>query len=247
MSVSKYQNLKPVLGGLREFEIILHDFNLSHTEFHKAIIAKSVIYSVNGNREIFNINILDNGKVDKNLESMDSLYLRDGICKIFHSEPSKEITKKEDQNLNFGSITVEEALELTLNFDFSKLKRKLKKLFLEKPFVVLLKITLKTPIQCFSDSHERIFVIGNEFVEDPTSDEGVGLPLRKSSSLTFDYGLLEGEGQFGIDPYQRAPNIWGGANSHGTSVANFEWVNSKLVKEKTTSYAPDLDHHDMDF
>ena len=239
------QDLNPLDGGLREFEIILHDFNLHHYDGKKAIYAEAVLYSVNGDRDIWQINIFNNGKLTKSGEPENSLNLRKGICEIFQSGSTDEGAVKGIQNSNAGYVRLDYGLELNLYFDFSKIKRKLKNLYLETPFILVLNISLKTPIDCFSGPDGQLFILGNEVVDDPTSESGVGLELTKDSSFTFEFAIVEGEGEMGVDPYQHAPNIWGGYNSHGTLLANFEWENSSLVKKESPSVS--FEDSDIEF
>jgi len=231
MKVFREQDLKPVDGGLKEFEIILHDFSLG-------MCGKTVLYSVNSNRHIYELFFIQGEKFLESLtegEWRSGLHKnREGFCDISHIKKS---SKFNNNNSGDGTIQLDDGVDLNLNLYSSALKTHIKDLFLEQLFIVVLNVRLQKPIECFSNIEGEIFIKCHEAEDNPNAENGLRTLPLKASEITFDYSIIHSDDPSDCNPHQ--------CKGSGGELENYEWLDSKLVKKSTSPPVVKVDCNDI--
>lgn len=267
---SKAPNLKLIEGGLRELEIILHGFeSYDRSMGYPSCTPKAVIYSINGNRGIYDLLVEDDltrtqteesrlaaeklvnsigllesrnsWKRNKHLkhiksETVDTYpSIREGFCTIhdIFSEPEKQSEPIQQS----GKIDLDQGLSIDILLDFKILKTRLKKFYLEHPFIVVLNIKLENPVNCYSDTLGRVYVKTQQLSDENDLDGNKKL-IPTVSEFTFDYAVLGGDYDE-IDIYQFSHK----AAVLGLKLNSYEWVNGDLILGSNPPFreSPELD------
>jgi len=250
----KRTKLEPINGGLKELEIILHEFqNYGHSIGYPSCVSKAVIYSCNGNRNIHDIFVEDDLTRTQTVKSkltaeelIDSLsqldcrnpWRRNKAVRRFQSEsvdayPSIRFgyctihdvlsgPKKQNETTHpSGKIVLNTDVDIDIVLDFNPLRARLKELYLERPFIVFLKIKLHNPIKCYSDNNGNIYIKTPRLSMDGDF-EGNKKLISNLSDFTFDYAVLDHK-------YEIDRNQYSGKAVFGLNISNYEWDGGDLV------------------
>ena len=249
---SKKTNLTLIEEGLRELEIVLYDVHTIFDAVcaSKAVIYS--VNGDRDTHDLFvedditrSQTVESRSAAEELLESIERLGFRDWQrgrkslrlleLDIFETYPSIRegfctihdiFSKSEKQNKlrrSSGKIDLDHGLLIDIFLDLKSFKTRLRELYLEYDFVVVLNLKFENPINCYSDDNGKVYVKTNQLSEGEDFDGNLKL-IPAVGEFTFDYAVLHDKDQ--IDMYQFSSQ----AGVDGLNISNYGWVKGALIK-----------------